>query len=182
MLTSSDPRVISFYNFVNGKPKNSDGYYIGSKQNAAGLLYVISGDRPMIQVWLPIDLLEYANAAAGTSGDRAVGIRVSGFESVKQAAEEILRIFSSPGSLAQFINSSDCDFTGVTGRPVHGPRKIAEPMACDEKSGFWANYDKTIMQHLNIVFGRDLVRQAYATLTMREFENLFNLDKETADV
>ena len=179
MLTATDPRVVSFYNFINSKPKNADGYFIGSKQNAAGLLYVISGNRPMIQVWLPIELLDYANAAAGTSGNRAVGIRVAGFASVKQAAEEILRIFSSPDTLAKFINSSECDFTSVTGRPVQGPKLVKEPMASDEKDGFWAHYTKDDLANLVKVYGRDMVKNAYSTLTLREFEELFTLGQST---
>lgn len=178
-LTATDPRVVSFYNFISNKPKNSDGYYIGSKQNAAGLLYVISGDRPMIQVWLPIELLEYANAAAGTSGNRAVGIRVAGFSSVKKAAEEILRIFSSPESLARFINSSECDFTGVTGRPVRETEVLITlgPWARDEKKGFWSRYNKNDLQFLTAKFGKDLVSRAYSTLTLPEFEQLFGIEE-----
>ena len=114
-VTSTDPRVVSYYNFIQGKAKNADGYYIGSTQNEAGLLYVIRGKNTnFIQVWLPRDLLDYANAAAGTSGPRAVGIRVGGFDTVESAAQEILRIFSSTKTLAQFINSSECDFRGYT--------------------------------------------------------------------
>lgn len=178
MVNANDPRVVSFYNFINGKPKNADGYFIGSKQNAAGLLYVISGSRPMIQVWLPIELLDYANAAAGTSGNRAVGIRVAGFTSVKQAAEEILHIFSSLESLAKFINSSECDFTTVTGRPVQGPKMAKEPMASDETAGFWAHYTKDDLTRLVSIYGREMVKNAYTTLTLREFEELFSMEQE----
>lgn len=179
MLTATDPRVVSFYNFINGKPKDSDGYFIGSKQNEAGLLYVMGKERPMIQVWLPIELLDYANAAAGTSGNRAVGIRVTGFNSIKQAAEEILCIFSSPDTLAKFINSSECNFTGVTGRPVRGPKVVAEPKANDEKNGFWAHYTKDDLANLVKVYGREMVRNAYSMLTLREFEELFTLGQST---
>ena len=178
MVTANDTRVVSFYNFINGKPKNDQGYFIGSKQNEAGLLYVMGKERPMIQVWLPIELLDYANAAAGTSGNRAVGIRVTGFSSIKQAAEEILRIFSSPDTLAKFINSSECNFTGVTGRPVRGPKVVAEPKANDEKNGFWAHYGQEELKDLTNKFGRVIVKQAYDTLTLREFEELFSLVKE----
>jgi hypothetical protein len=178
MLTATDPRVVSYHNFINGKPRDADGYFIGSKQNEAGLLYVMGKDHPMIQVWLPIELLDYANAAAGTSGDRAVGIRITGFSSIKQAAEEILRIFSSTETLAKFINSSECNFTGVTGRPVRGPKVVAEPKANDEKNGFWARYGKEELTALVSRFGRFAVKQAFDTLTLREFEELFSLVKE----
>lgn len=181
MLTATDPRVVSFYNFINGKPKNADGHFVGSKQNEVGLLYVMGKEHPMIQVWLPLELLDYANAAAGTSGNRAVGIRVTGFSSIKQAAEEILRIFSSPDTLAKFINSSECNFTGVTGRPVRGPKVVAEPKANDEKNGFWAYYGKeakTELASLRSRFGQETVKQAYNTLTLREFQELFSLVEE----
>jgi hypothetical protein len=176
VLSANDPRVVSFYNAIHYKPKDSNGFFIGSKQNAAGLLYVIGGEHPMIQVWLPPDLLDYANAAAGTSGDRAVGIRRTGFSSVQQAANEILRIFSSPQSLANFINTSECDFTGVTGRPVRGSSVTIEPLAKDDKNGFWAHYTKETMAFLKSKFGKTLVAQAYDTLTLKEFEGLFQLD------
>ena len=172
MVTANDPRVVSFYNFINGKPKNDQGYFIGSKQNETGLLYVIGGDHMAVQVWLPAELLDYANAAAGTSGKRAVGIRVAGFSSVTRAAEEVLRIFSSPEALAHFINTSECDYTGSTNRL---PAKVimpANPATADE---FWNRYTKDILQNLITKYGRKIVQQAYNTLTMSEFEAMFEL-------
>jgi len=129
-VSKNDPRIVNFYNFIQGKAKNADGYYIGSTQNEAGLLYVVRGKTTnFIQVWLPRDLLEYANAAAGTSGPRAVGIRVGGFDTVESAAQEILHIFSSTDNLAKFINSSECDFAGYT--PSRKKRTVVAKVGFD---------------------------------------------------
>lgn len=134
---------------------------------------MIGGDHVSIQVWLPPELLDYANAAAGTSGKRAVGIRVTGFSSVTRAAEEISRIFSSPDALACFINTSECDYTGSTNRL---PAKIimpANPATTDE---FWNRYNRDTLQNLIAKYGRKTVQQAYNTLTMSEFEAMFELN------
>ena len=177
MLTGNDSRVISFYNFISGKPKNANGHYIGSKQNQTGLLYVIGGDNPSIQVWLPVDLLDYANASAGTSGSRAVGIRVGGFDSVESAADEIVRIFASPDTLARFISTSECDYTGPVNRR---PKSVIISLPADPKAsqGFWNKYNKDTMQSLITKFGRHSVQGAYNTLTMSEFETRFGLAEE----
>jgi len=178
MVTANDTRIISFYNFINGKPKNSDGHFIGSKQNETGLLYVMGGENPMIQVWLPADLLEYANAAAGTSGSRAVGIRVTGFSSMERAADEILRIFASPDSLAKFINTSECDYTG----PVNRRSRISIPVFNPNPSTaqeFWNRYTKEDLANLVTKHGRKIVQEAYNTMTMADFETRFNLSKTT---
>jgi hypothetical protein len=174
MVTAQDSQIINFYNFVSGKPRNSDGHFIGSTQNQCGLLYVIAGDNPAIQVWLPADLLEYANASAGTSGSRAVGIRVGGFRSVEAAADEIVRIFSSPDNLARFINTSECDYTGPVNRKS---KSMVITLPADPKAsqGFWNKYNKEDMQALIAKHGRDRVQQAYNTLTMSEFESRFGL-------
>jgi hypothetical protein len=172
MVTANDPRIISFYNFIQSKPKNAEGYYIGSSQNETGLLYVMGGDNPMIQVWLPADLLEYANAAAGTSGSRAVGIRVTGFSHMDRAADEILRIFSSPQTLADFINTSECDYTGTVGRRAKAVLPVANPMTSD---AFWNKYDKNVLTNLVAKHGRKAVQEAYTTLTLADFEAKFNL-------
>lgn len=140
MVTANDPRVIAFYNFIQGKPKNADGHYIGSTQNETGLLYVIDGNKEaMIQVWLPIELIDYANAAAGNSGDRAVGIRVKGYRNITAAADEIVRIFSSPDNLAAFINRSECDYAGY-----HASRLAKKAAKIPSKTSdlFWTKYGK----------------------------------------
>jgi len=178
MLTATDPRVISFYNFINSKPKNSDGYYIGSTQNSTSLLYVMGGNSPMTQVWLPIELIEYANAAAGSSGDRAVGIRRTGYTSVKKAAEHILDIFSSPEKLAQFINGSECDYAQVHAERIANRALSKVPKPTMAKDEFWNRYTKEVLTELVNQYGRTLVQNAYNSLTINEFEAQFNLSKE----
>ena len=175
MLTATDTRVVDFYNFIQSKPKNEDGHYIGSVQNETGLLYVMGGDRPAIQVWLPADLLEYSNAAAGTSGSRAVGIRQTGYRSVEAAADEIVKIFSSPESLAKFISSSECDYTGPLSRKDKTPQQPAVETA---KNAFWTYYTKEDLAGLVAKHGRARVQTAYDTLTLAEFEAQFNLTKQ----
>ena len=178
MLTATDPRVISFYNFINSKPKNSNGFYIGSSQNSTSLLYVMGGDSPMIQVWLPIDLIEYANAAAGSSGNRAVGIRITGYSSVKKAAEHILDIFSSPENVAKFINRSECDYAQVYAERI-AEREFAKiPKPLMAKDEFWNRYTKEVLTQLVNQYGRTIVQNAYNSLTINEFEAQFNLLKE----
>lgn len=169
MVTANDPRVVAFYNFVQAKPKNDLGYWIGSTQNETGMLYVMGGDSPKIQVWLPADLLDYANAAAGSSGDRAVGIRVGGFTSVYAVADEVQRIFSSPENLARFINSSECDYAAwhATRQSRKAPKT---PMA---KTEFWNRYNKETLAQIVAEHGKDRVREAYDTMTMDQFEQEF---------
>jgi hypothetical protein len=173
MLKATDPRVLKFFNFIQGKPKNNDGFYVGSSQNASGLLYVIGDStEAMIQVWLPLELIDYANAAAGSSGNRAVGIRIKGFKSTRHAAEEILRIFSSPESLARFINSSDCDYVLVT-------RRVASPKVHTDlrpaKEVFYSKYGFDTARQLMQKFGQALVRREFDILTMNEFELRYGL-------
>jgi hypothetical protein len=104
-LTSTDPRVVSFYNNVNGNKTDKNGNFIGSAKSTTGYLYVTANNS--VQIVLPDSLLDYANAASGTmSGQRPVGIRVGSFPSALSAANEVSRIFASPESLAKFINSS----------------------------------------------------------------------------
>ena len=175
MLTATDQRVINFYTFINAKPRNSDGYFVGSAQNQTNLLYVMGGNSPMIQVWLPADLLDYANAAAGSSGERAVGIRVGGFASVKAAADEIQRIFSSPENLARFISSSECDYHEYVERKLAKQQpKIA--MANDPAQGFWSKYSKEVMADLKAKNkdSKQLVTD-FQTMTMVQFESKYAL-------
>ena len=170
MLTASDPRVVAFYDFIQGKPKNADGHYIGSTQNESGLLYVIDGKEPMIQVWLPMDLIEYANAAAGSSGDRAVGIRVKGYRGIDAAANEVVRIFSSPETLAEFINSSECDYAGYHASRL--AKKAAKaPKAVDV---FWNKYGKEELAEIRArCEDRQQLAEDFQTMSMEDFEDKY---------
>jgi len=179
MLQSTDSRVIAFYNFINGKPKNCDGYYIGSTQNQTGLLYVMGGDAPMIQVWLPIELIDYANAAAGTSGDRPVGIRVTGYSSVDAAAQEVLRIFDNPTNLAAFINRSECDYHQVYGARLQQKLARLQPKVVKANSpegGFWSKYSKEVMADIKVKHkDHKGLATDFHSLTMEEFESKYAL-------
>jgi hypothetical protein len=175
MLTANDPRVQAFYEFIQNKPRNSDGHYIGSTQNDSGLLYVIAGAEPMIQVWLPRDLLDYANAAAGSSGERPVGIRVKGFRSVDQAADEVVRIFDTPENLARFINSSECDYQQYHAERLKR-RSRGPVMTNDADQGFWAKYGREDMLKLKATV-KDLkqLTEDFQTMTLSDFELKYEL-------
>jgi hypothetical protein len=179
MLQFTDPRVVSFYNFIKDKPKNTDGYFIGSSQNQTGLLYVMGGDNPMIQVWLPIELIDYANAAAGTSGDRPVGIRVTGYASVAAAAREILRIFDNPTNLAAFINRSECDYHQVYGARLQQKLARLQPkrvMANSPDGGFWSKYSRDDMVRVKAAFkDHKTLISDFQTMSLEDFEDKYEL-------
>ena len=172
-LLANDPRVVDFYEAQQSKARNANGHFIGSTQNEAGLLYVIQGKAHYyLQVWLPRDLLEYANAAAGTSGERPVGIRVGGYATLEQAGDAILDIFSSPQSLANFINDSECDFAGV----VKTPRVVTNDTLVKNAVELVSDkYGKNVFLDLAKKFGRETVLQARELLTVNEFELRFGL-------
>ena len=167
-VLANDTRIVNFFNSMKTKPKNDKGQFIGRVDNSSGLLYVIGNSH--IQVWLPMDLIEYANAAAGSDkGLRPVGIRVSGFKSADEAANELADIFSSPENLAKFINQSEADFHDVY--PGVGIN-IDSRLANDAWSDLYAKYD---IKTLASVFGRDTVIEARKLLTVNEFELRFGL-------
>lgn len=125
MIQANDKRVVSFYNDMQSKPRDENGHYAGSVQNGTGLLYVINSSNPSVHVWLPVELEEYSNAAAGSSGGRAGGIRITGFSTIKAAADFVVKITSSPEEIAKFLNSSAQDnIYGTYGmtRPVRKAR------------------------------------------------------------
>ena len=172
MITGVDPRVRAWYEHVQLLPRDKFGRFIaGNACNGNGFLYVIGNTKQGwgIQPWLPQDLMEFANAGSGTSGDRPVGIRITGFNSVDQAADRITDIFDSPESIAEFLNSSDCDYGAV---PVR-PKASKVPMALEE---FWKKYDKYMAQALSKKYGTVVVRSALETSTLAEFELNFELD------
>jgi hypothetical protein len=175
MVTANDPRVVAFYTFIQEKPRNTDGHYIGSSQNESGLLYVIDGKEPMIQVWLPRDLLDYANAAAGSSGERPVGIRAKGFSSVDQAADEVVRIFDTPENLARFINSSEADYQQYHAERAQRGRR-GPVMANDADQGFWSRYGREEMLKLKAtVKDHKQLTGDFQTMTLSDFELKYGL-------
>ena len=177
MIQADDPRVVSWFNLVNGYEKDENGRIKEkNKCNTNGYLYVIGrSDSYKIQPWLPKDLLEYANASSGTSGNRPVGIRTGDFGTAEQASDEIGYVFSSPETVAEFLNKSDCDYAGPSVRKEKEP---AEPMA---NPTFWNTYNKFVMSHLVKTHGRQSVEQAYKTLTMTEFETQFGITPDMAE-
>ena len=167
-VLANDQRVINFFNSMQTKPKNDKGQFIGRVDNGSGLLYVIGQSH--IQVWLPMDLIEYSNAAAGSDkGLRPVGIRVGGFKSANEAADELVDIFSSPENLAKFINQSEADFYDVY--PTVGI-KVDNRLAETAWSDIYAKHN---VKQLAEQFGRGAVIQARKLLTVNEFELRFGL-------
>jgi hypothetical protein len=175
-IQASDTRVVSWFNLVNGYDKDEHGRIKEkNKCNTNGYLYVIGrNDSYKIQPWLPKALLEYANASSGTSGHRPVGIRTGDFGTAEQASDEIGYIFSSPETIAEFLNKSECDYAGPS---VNRAKAPAEPMA---NPTFWNTYNKFVMSYLVKTHGRQSVEQAYKTLTMTEFEAQFGITPDMA--
>ena len=125
-----------------------------------------------VTVVLPEELIEYANAAAGHSNYRPIGIR----RSCSNSKEEIASIFYSVQSLANFISSSECN---AIQHIVHLKEKAAKKTQKEQiaRTVFWKKYDKSIMDQLKSKYKINDLREALDTLTMDEFEKKFNLVK-----
>lgn len=137
-----------------------------------------SGDHA-VDVILPNDLLEYANAASGHSGfgsgARARGIRRECRNSTKFLAE----IFASTDTLARFLESSEKNAEAYieTVRERHAQKaqpKVA--MTNDRELGFWSKYNKDHMAQIKAK-NRDhgQLIQDFQTLTLTEFEQKYLL-------
>jgi hypothetical protein len=181
MLQSNDTRVVSFYNDVTSRKRDSAGRLIGSSKSTTGYLYVTGGKRSAVQVVLPMNLIDYANASSGvmgdsTSGVRPVGIRAGHFDSAEDAADYVSKIFSSPDELARFINDSECDAVYTAGgsrtpRPVI----ITDPLNAPVKTmNLNAVYGSGTMQTLMAKYSKT-VRDDFANLTVREFQERYAL-------
>ena len=132
----------------------------------------ISGNS--LNVILPNNLLEYANAAAGHSGFGA-GARARGIRrSVDNAQQAIKDIFETPETLAKFLDSSeknaDAYVEGIRARDLG--TATDERSANDAWSDLYATHD---IKTLASVFGRDTVIEARKLLTVNEFELRFGL-------
>jgi hypothetical protein len=184
-INSNDTRVIGFYNSMQGKPKDANGHFIGSVQNNTGLLYVINANNPSVHVWFPVDLEEYSNASAGTSGDRLGGVRIGGFKSVEAAADFVVKIFSSPDELAKFINASAQDNIGASYGLKRRQRKSALqiPVAIVPVNpadrlvrtiNLNAEYGAGTIQRLMSQYPKTC-KNDYNVLTVGEFEARYNL-------
>lgn len=179
-LTATDPRVVSFYNSVTGRSVDADGRFIGSAKSTTGYLYVIGNSSHSVQVVLPESLLEFANASSGTmSGKRPVGIRAGSFNSASAAADFVSTIFSSPASLAKFINSSECDAGGYASLSASAKKALIANALTDDrpvKDSFYdAGYDFSTLKELRGVFSQDTVSHDWNILTLNEFELRYGL-------
>jgi hypothetical protein len=141
-------------------------------------LYVTNDNT--ITVGLPIELLEFANRAAGHSGynagARAVGIR----KTVSNANVAIRQIFDSVESLVRFIESSECDYEYPVGAgDVKVARKAIEKapevkfVAAREE--FWSKFNADTLKGLRAKYGTELVNTAMEKLTLTEMQNLFGM-------
>ena len=125
-----------------------------------------------ITVVLPLELKEYANAAAGTGvGDThtPVGIRRASSNSKR----DLTAIFGSVESLVKFIQSSECNahLAVERARARKGPKLDERPA-----DSAWKDiYEKYNVKQLAEQFGRDQVLHARKTLTVNEFELRFGL-------
>lgn len=160
-----DQRIVDFYNRYHTRRLTYPGLYLSGPDS--------------INVILPNNLLEYANAAAGHSGFGA-GARARGIRrQVANAATALAKIFASPDNLLAFLESSEKNaeayVEGVRAKHLSLPTAKADPKASDE---FWNRYGKNELQYLTNKFGRAAVQRAYSTLTISEFENMFGLSQE----
>ena len=160
-----DQRIIDFYNRYQTRKQSYPTLYESGKEQ--------------INVILPNNLLEYANASAGHSGFGA-GARARGIRrQVTNSAVALSQIFSSPESLLKFLESSEQNaeayVESVKAKHLALAQVKVDPKASDE---FWNRYGKNELQDLVAKFGKATVQQAYTTLTITEFENMFGLTKE----
>lgn len=187
MLVSNDNRVVSFYNDVNGRKRDSDNRLIGSTKSHNGYLYVIGGNGSYaVQVCLPLSLIEYANARSGTmSGLRPVGIRTGEvFKTAEDAADAVARIFNTPDTLTKFINDSEADANYVPGTINSSTAKVQiitvnpldRPMS---EFNIEALYGKGTIMLLRNKFPKTVMGD-YKALTRREFEGRYNLAEVVA--
>jgi len=157
--------VTEFFNYYHAKKLTHPGLYANNP----------NGDT--VTVVLPASLLHYANAAAGHSGfgagARPVGIRrkVRG-----TAADALADIFSSPESLAAFIESSECNAAEYIAhvREEHYRKGLGidDRTADSQWKELHAKYN---IKELAERFGRDSIITARQNLTVNEFELRFGL-------
>lgn len=128
-----------------------------------GVLYAY-GD--CVQVALPKELKEFANAAAGVSN----GIRVGSHNSVSKVKE----IFRSFESLKNFVLQSECNaLDGERERVRQRVRNLIENKPAD--ANFKYLHQKYDIRALAEKFGKEAVVTARQTLTVGEFELRFGL-------
>jgi hypothetical protein len=161
-------KVIDFYNRYHAKKITNPNLYV-------------SGNA--VNVILPNNLLEFANAAAGHSGfgagARARGIRHTCYN----AQKEIEAIFDTPETLADFLLSSECnaDEYVETVRARHlgqSSQKSKSRVSTDDRAAdtnFAVLTAKYNMNELVKRFSVETCMQARKLLTINEFELRFGL-------
>jgi hypothetical protein len=155
-------RVTAFYNHYHNKTASRPDLYR-------------SGDHA-VDVILPNDLLDYANAASGHSGfgsgARARGIR----RECRNSSAYLAEIFASPDSLAKFLNSSEQNAESYiqTVRQRHAAQQ--QPKVVSASQGFWNKYNKDHMAALRAK-NKDykVLVQDFQTMTLLDFETKYAL-------
>jgi hypothetical protein len=171
MLNIDMNKVTDFFNHYHKKSISSPNLYVAHGNDA-------------VNVILPNNLLEFANAAAGHSGfgsgARARGIR----RSYVNAKSEIETIFSTVNTLADFLLSSECNAEEYveTVRMRHlgmkSTKKSKLYVVTDDRpadKNFAVLYEKHDIKTIVKRFGRETCLQARKTLTINEFELRFGL-------
>lgn len=164
-------KVTDFFNHYHSKKITNPNLYVASGNDA-------------VNVILPNNLLEFANAAAGHSGFGA-GARARGIRRMcSNAKKEIASIFETIDTLADFLLSSECnaDEYVETVRMRHlgmqSTKKTKFRVVTDERpadKNFVVLNEKYDMQELVKRFGREVCIQARKNLTINEFELRFGL-------
>jgi hypothetical protein len=169
-----EQHVKNFFNKVANGKIDSNGRFVGSSKSSTGYLYVTGNAH--VQVVLPIELIDYANAASGNMPGRPVGIRTAAYNTIQDAADAVAAIFESPETLAKFIRSSECDAEFDPVAYETAKRRGLVRTFTDERpaNDAWTElYQKWNMKELAERFGRDTVIQARKLLTVNEFELRF---------
>ena len=153
-------RVTDFFNHYHSKRLTHPNLYISGNS---------------INVILPNNLLEYANAAAGHSGFGA-GARARGIRrSVDNPVQALAQIFESTQTLAAFLESSECnaDEYVETVRRRHLGMKPKYRVNTDERSADSAFKDILARVNINDLvkrFGKEDLLRSRKCLTVNEFE------------
>lgn len=164
-------KVTNFFNHYHTKKVSNQNLYVASSNDA-------------VNVILPNNLLEFANAAAGHSGFGA-GARARGIRRMcSDAKAEIASIFATVDTLADFLLSSECnaDEYVETVRIRHlgmkSTKKSKLYVVTDERpadKNFAELNAKYNINKLVQFFGEELLLQARKNLTINEFELRFGL-------
>jgi hypothetical protein len=169
-LTSTDPRVIDFYNAYHRKVKTRPTLYTNKRDGNNGIL-----------VPLPRDLITYAERTAGHHGFGQAAMPVGICRKVGNAKNALAEIFASTEALAKFINSSardaDAYITEVRERHAKKGSKVTKSATDDRPAvdAFFEKYTANDAKALRDKFGRDMVISDFNCLTINEFELRYGL-------